>query len=117
VNALERKYGGIIAREAAIRIQRAFRTYRLQKRFHSIAIQALNSNHSNRERVNCNHINNSYENKRFSSISSNTTLSSINSNDDNNENAFQNNAPTINQQFECQRKREYRVGLNLFNKK
>ncbi|KAI2802303.1 IQ motif and S7 domain-containing protein 1 [Blomia tropicalis] len=41
VNALERKYGGLEAREAAIKIQRAYRSYRLQKRFTTLAIQAI----------------------------------------------------------------------------
>lgn len=40
-SALERKYGGREAREAAIKIQRAFRSYRLQKRFTTLAIQAI----------------------------------------------------------------------------
>lgn len=40
-SALERKYGGREAREAAITIQRAFRSYRLQKRFTTLAIQAI----------------------------------------------------------------------------
>lgn len=41
VGVLERKYGGREAREAAIKIQRAFRSYRLQKRFTCLAIQAI----------------------------------------------------------------------------
>ncbi|KAF7494894.1 IQ motif and SEC7 domain-containing protein 1 [Sarcoptes scabiei] len=41
VSALERKYGGIRAREAAIKIQRSYRSYRLQKRFTSLAYQAM----------------------------------------------------------------------------
>lgn len=41
VSALERKYGGSPARTAAIKIQRAFRSYRLKKRFTSLAIQAI----------------------------------------------------------------------------
>ena len=40
-SVLERKYGGREAREAAIKIQRAFRSYRLQKRFTTLAIQAI----------------------------------------------------------------------------
>lgn len=41
MSALERKYGGREAREAAITIQRAFRSYRLQKRFQTLTIQAI----------------------------------------------------------------------------
>ena len=41
VDALERKYGGIVARQSAQTIQRAFRTYKLKKRFQSIAFEAL----------------------------------------------------------------------------
>nr|XP_027200052.1 probable serine/threonine-protein kinase DDB_G0267686 [Dermatophagoides pteronyssinus] len=41
VSALERKYGGLCAREAAIKIQRSYRSYRLQKRFTLLAIQAI----------------------------------------------------------------------------
>jgi len=126
VTALERKYGGIVAREAAVRIQRAFRTYRLQKRFQLIAIQALRDGKQNNNYVHDDQSVINGQNKRFSSVSSNTTLSSLASNDDNIvSNGFphaqsvigNDGASTISQQFECQRKRQYRVGLNLFNKK
>src|SRR5699024_1468634 len=47
----ERKYGGREAREAAIKIQRAFRSYRLQKRFTTLAIQAIKLQQSQKQQL------------------------------------------------------------------
>lgn len=41
IGAIERSYGGAIARQAAFTIQRAYRSYRLRKRFTSLALQAI----------------------------------------------------------------------------
>ncbi|CAG2103923.1 unnamed protein product [Medioppia subpectinata] len=105
VDALERKYGGIRARESATTIQRAFRAYRLQKRFQSIAIQALRQSEDTTT--------------ARRQLSSDTT--STRSDDSCSANAFipeslLTTTPTTQTVSECQRKRSYRVGLNLFNK-
>ena len=88
VDALERKYGGEVARHSATTIQRAFRAYRLQKRFQSIALEVLKkSPHITR------------------------------SDDTNHELVAESVVACAQQQHECERKRRYRVGLNLLNKR
>ncbi|XP_054163635.1 IQ motif and SEC7 domain-containing protein 1-like [Oppia nitens] len=127
VDALERKYGGLVARESAIRIQRAFRTYRLQKRFKSIAIQALrqtpqktSSSETSSDRRNDRRL---ADQRRDTSQSDTQSTRSDDSSGATNATVFlpesllaaASTTPT-SQQFECERKRSYRVGLNLFNK-
>ena len=104
VDALERKYGGQVARDSAVKIQRAFRTYRLQKRFKTIAFQALRQT---------NHV--PFDQKADSqSTRSDDSQTTLGRQDD----VFVTPLSSLSsqQQLECQRKRQYRVGLNLFNK-
>ncbi|CAG2178076.1 unnamed protein product, partial [Oppiella nova] len=114
VDALERKYGGLVARESATRIQRAFRTYRLQKRFKSIAIQALRQTTDETTRRQA---------ERQPSLSDTQSTRSDDSSSAQNsaavfipESLLASASTQSSQAFECQRKRSYRVGLNLFNK-
>ena len=103
VDALERKYGGHVARESATKIQRAFRTYRLQKRFQSIALEALKTKDS--------------QMARHHSLHQIQDNQSTRSDDTNGHLVSEQFTASVAQQHECERKRRYRVGLNLLNKK
>ncbi|KAF5272843.1 hypothetical protein FQR65_LT00439, partial [Abscondita terminalis] len=151
IEVLERRYGGVKARNAALTIQRAFRRYTLRKKFAAITAMAKAEKRISRripangedarstmgENESCDVEYISFENtrrippevpKRTSSITSrsvdprlhrtnglsktteNGSLSSVQS-------SGSDSTPTSYKISETIRKRQYRVGLNLFNKK
>ncbi|KAF5294831.1 hypothetical protein FQA39_LY00315, partial [Lamprigera yunnana] len=112
IEVLERRYGGVKARHAALTIQRAFRRYTLLKKFAAITAMAKAEKRIKYMR--------NFENqstrrvppevpKRTSSITSSSSTYVL----ERSEQA----APTSYKISEVIRKRQYRVGLNLFNKK
>lgn len=114
MDALERKYGGQVAREAAVRIQRAFRAHRLHTRFKTIALQALrHTNHVTAADAQSTRSDDSQTTLgRDDHVFASPTVSSLASSLASSEAS----PVSSQQQLECQRKRQYRVGLNLFNK-
>ncbi|KAG9434663.1 IQ motif and SEC7 domain-containing protein 1 isoform X1 [Apis mellifera carnica] len=138
IEMLERKYGGVKARNAALTIQRAFRRYTLLKKFAAITAMAKAEKRLSRKlQETSERVSNANEHERMSSspehqeCTNHTTDSNamINSVKDlghsHASSGYQlplmdhpENIPQTSYKVsETVRKRQYRVGLNLFNKK